>query len=61
MIFLVVLQTVLITAIVISSDLFIGTNNIVAEDYDSLNQSGPNSNTVTVSYVNNADNGSIDD
>jgi hypothetical protein len=26
----------------------------VAEDYDSLNQSGPASNTVTVSYVNNA-------
>lgn len=38
----------------ISVDLFIGTNNIVAEDYDSLNQSGPVSNTVTVSYVNNA-------
>lgn len=38
----------------ISSDLFIGTNNIVAEDYDSLNQSGPTSSTVTVSYVNNA-------
>jgi hypothetical protein len=38
----------------ISSDLFIGTNDIVAKDYDSLNQTGPNSNTVTVSYVNNA-------
>jgi len=38
----------------ISSDLFVGTNNIVAEDFDSLNQPGPNSNTVTVTYVNNA-------
>ena len=37
----------------ISADLFIGTNNIVAEDYDSLNQAGPPSNTVTVTYVNN--------
>jgi len=39
----------------ISADLFIGTNNIVAEDYDSLNQAGPPSNTVTVTYVNNAE------
>ncbi len=38
----------------ISSDLFLGTNNIVAYDYDSLNQAGPASNTVTVTYVNNA-------
>jgi hypothetical protein len=39
----------------INADLFIGTNNLVAQDYDSLNQSGPASNTVTVSYVNNAE------
>jgi hypothetical protein len=38
----------------VSSDLFVGTNNIVAEDFDSLNQAGPNSNTVSVAYVNNA-------
>jgi hypothetical protein len=39
----------------ISVDLFIGTNNIIAEDYDSLNQAGPPSNTVTVTYVNNSE------
>ncbi|HEY5268285.1 MAG TPA: PKD domain-containing protein [Candidatus Saccharimonadales bacterium] len=38
----------------ISSDLFIGENDIVARDFDSLNQAGPDSNTVKVSYVNNA-------
>lgn len=38
----------------ISADLFLGTNIIYADDYDSLNQAGPKSNVVTVSYVNNA-------
>jgi hypothetical protein len=38
----------------ISTDLFLGTNNIYADDYDSLNQAGPKSNTVSVTYVNNA-------
>ena len=31
-------------------DLFNGTNDLVAEDYDSLGQSGPTSNVVTVTY-----------
>jgi hypothetical protein len=39
----------------ISADLFIGKNDLVAEDYDSLNQEGPPSNTVSVSYVNNSE------
>jgi hypothetical protein len=32
-------------------DLFYGTNSLVAIDYDALNQQGPDSNTVTVSYI----------
>ncbi|HUC95687.1 MAG TPA: hypothetical protein VMR76_01880 [Candidatus Saccharimonadia bacterium] len=36
----------------VSSDLFSGTNLLVAKDYDSLNQEGPDSNTVTVTYTN---------
>jgi hypothetical protein len=31
-------------------DLFSGSNQLIAVDYDSLDQSGPNSNTVTVNY-----------
>lgn len=34
----------------IEATLFDGTNSLVAVDYDALNQAGPNSNTVTVSY-----------
>jgi len=31
--------------------LFYGTNSLISIDYDALNQQGPNSNTVTVSYT----------
>ena len=34
----------------IQATLFDGTNNLVVVDYDALNQAGPNSNTVSVSY-----------
>jgi len=34
----------------ISIDLMVGTNSVIAVDYDALNQAGPNSNTVTVYY-----------
>jgi hypothetical protein len=37
----------------IQIDLFSGTNEITAIDYDSLGQAGPTSNTATVTYVNN--------
>ncbi len=39
----------------IQIDLFDGQNDLVARDYDALNQAGPDSNTVTV-FFNNAQN-----
>jgi hypothetical protein len=34
----------------IKTDLFAGLNELIARDYDALDQAGPDSNTVTVSY-----------
>jgi hypothetical protein len=34
----------------LQASLFSGTNQLVARDYDSLNQNGPDSNTVTVTF-----------
>lgn len=37
----------------IQIDLFNGVNELIARDYDALDQSGPDSNTVSVSYTSN--------
>jgi len=43
----------------ITTDLFSGSNEIVARVYDALDQEGPVSNTVTINYANNTSNAGI--